>query len=334
MRRLTLVLVAIAGLVARAQEADAGIQPLDAGVAAAHAKQTIFVLNLEANDDEPRRFVPTASQDLAFRLHHPSLEVLTASDMANALGRERQAQLLGCSDGSCLAELSQALGARYLVSGRLDKIGAKFILTASLFDSTASKSVARTREEFDEIEALPAATKKSADALLTALGLTPPPEAAPPPSTFSHSGLNLSLRLGTQFFTSLVTLSPQLELEFGWRFNLHWSAIFQITSGFTVVPTLTATVTPGLLGVRYNFLPDGAFQPTLGSGVGLFATIQAAGRVRPSVVLFGGLQYFPLRRLGLSLEANVDVLGAAFDFVERTSGGINFGLALGVTWRF
>ena len=255
---------------------------------------------------------------------------------------ERQAELLGCSEGNCLVELGQALGSRFIVSGRLDKLGANVVVVASVFDAQRNTVIGREREEFDQPDALSASAKKLAERLLIALGLQPSPApvavAAPAPpaavTAMSKSGLNLSLRLGTQFFTSLVALAPQVDLEFAWRFTLAWSAFFQISSGFTFVPDLTATITPGLLGVRCNFREDSMFQPVVGAGLGLYGTIKAAGRVRPAVVLFGGAQFFPLPRLGLALEAQLDALGAAFDLVENTRSGINLGISLGVLYRF
>lgn len=305
-------------------------------------------MNLEAND-EAKELAPAASQDLAFRLQRPSLHVLTQVDIQAALGRERQAELLGCAEGNCLVELGQALGSRYIVSGRLDQLGANVVFVASVFDASRNTVVGRAREEFDKPDLLPATTLKIAEALLAAIGVerpvetapapvaapAPAPAAAPAPApAMSNSGVNLSLRFGTQFFTSLVKLAPQIDLEFAWRFNLQWSAFFQISSGFAFVPDLTATITPGLLGVRYNFRSDSMFQPVLGGGLGLYGTIRTAFQARPAVVLFGGAQFFPIPRLGISLEAQVDVLGAAFDLFEGTRSGINLGLSLGVLYRF
>lgn len=326
---LVSLLVAVPCLAQETPAADAGVP----------TAQTLLMMNLEANDDA-QALAPAASQDLAFRLQSPSLRVLTQVEIATALGRERQAALLGCAE-SCLVELGQALGSRFIATGRLDKLGAHVVYVVSVFDAQRSAVVARAREEFDTPDALPATTKKVADALLTALGYAPaPPQAVTPPAgppTMSTSGLNLSLRLGTQFFTSLVKLAPQVDLEFAWRFNLQWSAFFQISSGFAFVPELTATITPGLLGVRYNFRSDSMLQPVLGGGLGVYGTIRTAFQARPSVVLFGGAQLFPLQRLGITLEAQVDVLGAAFDLfqgTEMTRSGVNLGLSLGVLYRF
>ncbi|MFT3709989.1 MAG: hypothetical protein QM817_20345 [Archangium sp.] len=344
MRALPL-LVLFAALPAFAAEeaSDAGVAPqADAGTAA--QAQTMLVMNLETNDDA-KALSPVASQDLAFRLQSPTLHVLTQADITAALGRERQAEILGCDkeQGSCLIELGQALGSRYIVSGRLDKLGAHVVFMASVFDAQANTVLIRAREEFDAPEALPATTKKIADTLLGAIGVVPAAPAVASgsaaaastgPSKPNAMGLNLGLRLGTQFITSIIALSPQIDLEFAWRFNLAWSAFFQISSGFTFAPELTATITPGLLGVRYNFRSDSMFQPVVGGGIGLYGAIRSGFAIRPSVVLFGGAQFFPIPRLGISLEASLDALAAAFDLFGNMKSGVNLGISLGVLYRF
>ena len=45
-------------------------------------------------------------------------EVISAGDIRALLGVERQRALLGCSDSSCTAELSGALGARFVLQGK------------------------------------------------------------------------------------------------------------------------------------------------------------------------------------------------------------------------
>src|SRR5881398_1613253 len=49
-------------------------------------------------------------------------EVISSSDVTQLLGFERQRQLLGCKEDSCLAELGGALGVDYLVTSQLGKL--------------------------------------------------------------------------------------------------------------------------------------------------------------------------------------------------------------------
>lgn len=59
------------------------------------------------------------------------LQITTAQDIAQAIGLERQKQLLGCDseEPSCSAELAAALGSDAILSGSLAKAGSSFVVT-------------------------------------------------------------------------------------------------------------------------------------------------------------------------------------------------------------
>src|SRR4051812_11218194 len=59
-------------------------------------------------------------------------DVITQADIKSILGLEAQAQLLGCAEASCMVDLGGALGAAYLVTGSLGKLGGQMQLTLSL----------------------------------------------------------------------------------------------------------------------------------------------------------------------------------------------------------
>lgn len=71
-------------------------------------------------------------------------KVISASEVATLLGAERQRQLMGCGEDSCLEELVGALGARYLLQGSVGKVGANYLVTVRLFDTQHSRVLART----------------------------------------------------------------------------------------------------------------------------------------------------------------------------------------------
>lgn len=58
----------------------------------------------------------------------PGLDIVTATDIEQVLGLERQRQLLGCAESSCIAELAGALGADALLSGTVARSGASLTL--------------------------------------------------------------------------------------------------------------------------------------------------------------------------------------------------------------
>jgi TolB-like protein len=87
-----------------------------------------------------------------------SLDVVSSSQIRDMLGFEKQKQLLGCNEGSCLAEIGGALGVDYLLVGQLGKIGSRFRLDLSLIDQKKARTAA-TRGDF-----LPANEDALADA--------------------------------------------------------------------------------------------------------------------------------------------------------------------------
>jgi TolB-like protein len=70
------------------------------------------------------------------------LEILSREDVTALLGLERQRQLLGC-DNSCLTEVGSALDARWLVNGSISALGAGFLVTAQLLDTSQARILNR-----------------------------------------------------------------------------------------------------------------------------------------------------------------------------------------------
>jgi hypothetical protein len=97
-------------------------------------------------------------------------KVFSQADIERVISVERQAELLGCSNDACLAELSGALGARYILSGRIDRYGDRYVLTASMVDTQATKVLVQSRREATDPGKLPGAADEMADELLQPLG--------------------------------------------------------------------------------------------------------------------------------------------------------------------
>jgi hypothetical protein len=103
-------------------------------------------------------------------------EVLSSRDVQTLLGAERQRQLLGCSEeGSCLTELAGALGARFVLSGSLAKLGDTYQLTLQTLDSKKAQPVGRSTRLAKDLETL----HKQLPWAVAEATATPPP---PPPS--------------------------------------------------------------------------------------------------------------------------------------------------------
>ncbi|MBM4778517.1 MAG: hypothetical protein GQE15_12515 [Archangiaceae bacterium] len=73
-------------------------------------------------------------------------QVIASADIRTLLGMERQRQLLGCAEDStsCTAELAGALGARFVLSGTLSKLGDAYQLSLQTLDTQKSQPVGRS----------------------------------------------------------------------------------------------------------------------------------------------------------------------------------------------
>lgn len=71
-------------------------------------------------------------------------EVISSHDIRALLGVEREKALLGCGDSSCTAELSGALGARFVLQSTLTRLGDSLQLSMQMLDTAKAQSVARS----------------------------------------------------------------------------------------------------------------------------------------------------------------------------------------------
>jgi hypothetical protein len=73
-----------------------------------------------------------------------SLNVLSAADVERVVAFEAEKQAMGCEEAeSCLAEVAGAMGARWIVFGDVGKVGSRYLVTLSLFDSDAGAAKGR-----------------------------------------------------------------------------------------------------------------------------------------------------------------------------------------------
>lgn len=72
------------------------------------------------------------------------LDVLASADVRRQLEVESSKQVLGCAEEqSCLAEIANAMGARYVVYGKLGMLDDVVVLTLHLFDSEKAQAAGR-----------------------------------------------------------------------------------------------------------------------------------------------------------------------------------------------
>lgn len=156
-------------------------------------------------------------------------DVMSSRDVQALLGMERQRELLGCNDASrsCMTEISGALGARFILSGSLARLGDAWQLTLTTLDSQKAQPLGRATRLARTLEALrtmlPFAVAEATS--------TPAP---PPPSRLLPFTL-----LGVGAAASL--------------FGIVWGAL-SLSQEQQLATLLDAGAnTPGLLGTRDSY---------------------------------------------------------------------------------
>ncbi len=307
--------------------------------ARADGKLVVVVLDFQANAGGQHAASGVTSWVASRVAESPDVRLMTQSDVATALTIQQQKERLGqCAEQGCAAELSDVLGARYVITGRVDRIGGSYAVVATLFDSEKGAAAAKPRADAPDADGLLGASQQIADEMLRALGVAWPGKKESRPGAFS-----LSLKFGNQFLSGLTALSPSGKLELGWGFDPEWAAFLQV--GFSVVRShaeqLSLTVVPSVLGVRKLYRLEEKFQPYWGVGLGLQLTIGDFGFVSqtqsfPTVVGLFGFQYMLTRRLGALLEASTNFSQAVLGLRSegKVGDGLNFDLVFGIHYRF
>ncbi len=114
----------------------------------AQRKPRLAFLELAAGPGVSKEVAQSAGELLVVALSETGkFDVIARSDVKSILGYEAQAQLLGCGEASCMMDLGGALGAAFLVSGSIGKLGDELSLVLSLIDvnrATVGRRVAQS----------------------------------------------------------------------------------------------------------------------------------------------------------------------------------------------
>jgi TolB-like protein len=313
---------------------------------------TVAVLPLEANK-AAQDSAPAIASLIASRLaESPKLKVLTQRDIETMLSTERQRQLLGsgsCStQGPCLEELSNAIGARYVVTGRLDQFGDKYLLTISLLDTINGRSLLRPRAEASSSEGLLQIAEAVGDQLLVELAPDVKSTVARPlfgsAKENPGGGLVLGLRFNNSFISNLAALNPGADLEVGYAFHPEWTAFLQVGITFIRsgedVPHSGLKVLPSVVGARHYYRIEHSLHPYWGLGLGVqlsfgqFGIFQSTGPL-PTVIGFFGAEYLIAGKVGLNIEAGTNLAQATLGLAEGGLGdGLNLDLTAGIAYHF
>lgn len=97
------------------------------------------------------------------------LDVISGADVRRQMEVEANKELLGCdaSSASCLAELANAMGARFIVYGKLGTLDDVVILTLNVFDSEKAQAAGRVVAKDKSLAALAERAEPAALELVT-----------------------------------------------------------------------------------------------------------------------------------------------------------------------
>ncbi|MCY1042167.1 hypothetical protein OV208_12655 [Corallococcus sp. bb12-1] len=316
------------------------------------APAVVLVLPLESNA-AGKEAAPGITLIIASRLaESPLLRVQSRRDIQTMLDTEQQQRLLGdsgCEEEDCLRELSSITGARYILTGRLDRFGGQYLLTASLVDTRDGRNLARPRAEVSEDDELLRTAVAVSDELLSVVSSSGDAVKARPllggaVASSPGGGLTLGLRFNNSFIDKLSSLNPGLDLELGYWFHPEWQGFLQV--GFTLVRTNgdsgegKLNVLPSIVGARHYHRLDKSLRPYWGFGLGVqlsfgdFGIFQSTGPL-PSVVGFAGLEYLLAGHVGFQLELGTNIAQAVLGLAQDGEGdGLNLDVTAGIAYHF
>ncbi|MCA9554000.1 MAG: hypothetical protein KC933_28450 [Myxococcales bacterium] len=95
-------------------------------------------------------------------------EVLCGDDLRNMMRFGALAASFDqCADDACYAGMAKALQARFVVSGKVSRLGKVYVLSLSMFDTTTNKPSGRAEIKASTIEQLHLDTPEAVSALLS-----------------------------------------------------------------------------------------------------------------------------------------------------------------------
>jgi hypothetical protein len=125
-----------------------------ANAQAAPSNRRLIVVDTRATGTfDPKAVAGVSSLIASEAARHP-IKVVGGSDLVALLGLDRQKQLLGCTETSCLAELGGALGARYLLASEVSEVGGVWLLTLTLLDTARAQPLGRLTRKAQRMSGL------------------------------------------------------------------------------------------------------------------------------------------------------------------------------------
>jgi TolB-like protein len=134
-----------------------GTTPTARGVGSTDAKPRLLVTDLTAQGASAQEAAAMTDAVVQGLTERNLFEVLSRRDVETLLTAERQRQLLGTCDSSpeaCAQDVGGALGARYVLSGSLSKLGPTYELALQVLDTVKGRPVGRSTRLAGELSTL------------------------------------------------------------------------------------------------------------------------------------------------------------------------------------
>jgi hypothetical protein len=138
----------------------------------------LLVLNLDAIDVPPDKVSILNGRIASLLSARTDVETVTSADMQAMAQIDASKAAMGCDEASCLAEMASALGARYVIYGRVGRLDDVILLQVNLFDASVGKPISRQEAQGAQLKELSATMPKLINDLLRPLGGAPVTQAA------------------------------------------------------------------------------------------------------------------------------------------------------------
>lgn len=178
--------------------AEAATEPAAASASDAPTRHSLLVLDLEPIDVDVDKMKIINGTVVDVLSGYAALEIIAQGDIRQMVDFEAEKQAMGCDTTSCLAEIAGAMGASYVLFGRVGRLDDVLFVQLNLFDSSKGRTIAREEVRAQKLSELPDLVRPALARLVAPLtGEEPPaPVVAQQAEPASDGGLSGPLLWG------------------------------------------------------------------------------------------------------------------------------------------
>ncbi len=225
--------------------------------------------------------------------------VLSNEELAAILGLERQRQLSGCSQESCLAELAGAMDSKRALIGDVTRVDADVIVNLSLIDPRNAKSLGRVGKTITASSGLGPVYEALKPMLYELVAQDPLFADHPPTMPRGFGGLTLGVR--AELEALLPSMSPVVFGELAWK---HGGVLIGAVATTNPAARVEGRFYPVVLGKLRPHLGLGATYFLSGTGLGLRGSLGATlGLQNLQVVVDASYERFVATAKGYATQA-------------------------------